>query len=191
MSYLIFPEDLSSEWGSKKRLRWETTVKKSASGLRKSMTNWSYPEIEIEATFVGLTDEQAVQAQGFICSLYGRLSPFLWRDFEDYKVMDAAIAASDGTTTNYQLVRLLGAFKMPVRDIKANTLTVKVAGEVVAVTLLDDGIIRFASAPANGSVITASFEYYWRVAFSDDETDFEAQFIDTNKMGSIKMVTVR
>ena len=81
MTLPIFPEDIFVAWNSKKTVRWETTVKKSATGARKAMTNWAYPEVEIECSLVGLNDAQAVLVQGFICSLCGRLTPFLWRHF--------------------------------------------------------------------------------------------------------------
>ena len=191
MTLSVFPEDIFVAWGSKKTLRWETIVKKSATGLRKTMTNWAYPEFEIECSLVGLTDEQTVRVQGFICSLYGRLSPFLWWDFEDHREEAAAIGTGDGERTNFQLRRLMYKFPLPVTDIKADTLAVMADGAATeAYTLLDGGVIRFAEPPADGVAITAAFDYYWRVAFADDETEFEAQFLDTNK-SSIKMVTAR
>lgn len=186
----VFPENISIGWESKKTLRWETTVKKSSSGVRKAMTNWAYPEIEIECALVGLTDMQALMVQGFICNLYGRLNPFLWRDFEDYHETNVPIANGDGSTTDFQLVRMAGSFNLPVKDIKAGTLSVSVDGVAASVALLDDGAVRFASAPASGSAITASFDYYWRVAFADDETEFDSQFLNIGK-STIKMVTVR
>lgn len=186
----VFPENISIGWESKKTLRWETTVKKSSSGVRKAMTNWAYPEIEIECQLVGLSDAQSVLVQGFICSLYGRLAPFLWRDFEDRREEDAALGTGDGAITDFQLFRMAGTFRLPVTDVVADTLTVNVDGVSTQVALLDGGVVRFASAPASGAAISASFDYYWRVAFADDETEFDSQFLNIGK-STIKMVTVR
>lgn len=187
----IFPEDISIAWESKKTLRWETTVKKSATGLRKTMTNWAYPEVEVECSLVGLSDAQAIKVQGFICSLYGRLSSFLWRDFEDHREENAAIGMGDGKRTDFQLRRFMYTFPLPVTDVKANTLDVMVGGiKTSAYTLLEGGVIHFVEAPAAGVAITAAYEYYWRVAMADDETEFEAQFLNINK-SSLKMVTAR
>lgn len=190
MTLPIFPEDIFVAWNSKKTVHWETTVKKSATGARKAMTNWAYPEVEIECSLVGLSDAQTVLVQGFICSLCGRLTPFLWRDFEDRRVDNVSLGTGDGTRTDFQLRRFMNSFALPVTDIKAETLSVSVDDAVTPVTLLDCGIIRFAQAPAAGTEITASFEYYWRVAMADDDTEFEALYIDTQK-SAIKLVTVR
>ena len=101
-----------------------------------------------------------------------------------------AIGTGDGALTDFQLFRMVGSFKLPVTDIKSGTLSAIVDGVVTPVTLLDGGVVRFASAPASGAVISASFDYYWRVAFADDETEFDSQFLNIGK-STIKMVTVR
>lgn len=191
MTLPVFPEDIFVDWNSKKTIRWETTVKKSAAGLRKAMTNWAYPEVEIECSLVGLSDEQSVRAQGFICSLYGRLAPFLWWDFEDHREERVSLGAGNGEQTDFQIRRFMYNFSLPVTDIKTNSLVVMANSEVTgAYTLLDGGVIRFANAPADGVDIAASFDYYWRVAMADDDTEFEALYLNTQR-STIKMVTVR
>lgn len=191
MTLAIFPE-MPIGWNSTKNIKWDTKVVKSASGKRKAMTTIAYPEIEIESSLVGLTQQQVEAVGGFVCARRGMLEPFLWKDPEEYKVEKLQIGAGTGSKSEYQLFRLFGGFKLPVTDIVPNTLTVYLNGTATtAFTLEDGGIIKFSAAPQTGKVITASFEYYWRVAMASDELASEVLFLDINKISSLRLVTVR
>lgn len=179
-------------WNSTKNIKWDTKVVKSASGKRKAMTTIAYPEIEIESSLVGLTQQQVEAVGGFVCARRGMLEPFLWKDPEEYKVEKLQIGIGTGSKSEYQLFRLFGGFKLLVTDVVSNTLTVYLNGTATtAFTLENGGTIKFSAAPQTGKVITASFEYYWRVAMASDELASEVLFLDINKISSLRLVTVR
>ena len=191
MTLAIFPA-MPIGWNSTKTIKWETKVIKSASGKRKAMTSVAYPEIEIECPLVGLTQQQVETVGGFVCARRGMLEPFLWKDPEEYKVTKQQIGIGNGAKSEYQLFRSFGVFTVPVTDVVANTLTVYINNvATTAYTLEEGGIVKFSGTPQTGKVISASFEYYWRVALADDGLTSEVQYLDINKISALRMVTVR
>ena len=120
------------------------------------------------------------------------LEPFLWKDPEEYKVTKQQIGIGNGAKSEYQLFRSFGVFTVPVTDVVANTLTVYINDvATTAYTLEEGGIVKFSGTPQTGKVISASFEYYWRVALADDGLTSEVQYLDINKISALRMVTVR
>ena len=191
MTLALFPE-MPIGWGSKKTIKWRSKVITSASGKRKAMTSIAFPEIAIESSLLGLTQAQVEIIIGFICSRYGRVEPFLWRDPEDYSVADIQLGIGNNSTSQFQLARYYGSFKLPVTDVIGGSLSIFIDNtKTTDFVLLDNGIINFRTPPHTGKYITAKFEYYWRVAFAEDETEVETEFMDINKISSIKLVTVR
>lgn len=192
MALSIFPDITSFGWNSKKRQIWENTyTQKSANGRRKTLCTQSYPTWEIECEYPYLTDEQRHQLAGFFAQLQGPTSAFLWKDPQDYQATDVRIGTGDGTTVKYYLVRDIGGYYEPVKDILNSSLIIKVADVVRAVTIGVDGAITFSSlpAPAQGSAITATFQYYFRTMFDDNSLEWTTLWDQANKMGSFVVVT--
>jgi len=191
MSYPIFPNLPSMAWNSKKIQRWNTIVKKAGSGKRKTMTNWAYPEWEIQCSYTCLNDDEIEQVAGFLATVRGQLLPFLWLDPEDYHETKVRIGTGNGTQTEFQLLRnFANMYVEPVRDIVPGTLTVYVDDVVTPVDLGTDGRITFAAAPKSGAIITATFKYYWRVAFKDDDLDWDNFWYGYYKLNTFSVVTV-
>lgn len=125
---------------------------------------------------------------GFLNSLFGRTLPFLYKDEYDNYVANQAIATGDGVTTTFQLQRTLGGSTDPVFAPIAAGLVVTVAGTPTSVTVtILSGIITFASAPASGAAIAATFSYYWR-CFLDDDEGQEFGYFDQNGVEMKKLM---
>lgn len=182
---------LPVKWGSKKKPVWDTVVKKSGSGKRRTMTNQSYPLWEIEVDLVGLDEDQRKEITAFLYSVKGRLEPFLWWDYEDHQEIKVSLGIGQGSVTDWQLVRRYKTvYTEPVTDLVANTLTVYINDvKVTNYSLLSNGIIRFTTPPTGD--ITASFQYYWRVALDDDDIGWEHAFNNISHVKNFKMVSVR
>lgn len=183
MSLPIFPQLPSMAWNNKKYHRWDVKVKKPAKGKRKTMTNQAYPEWVLEMSFTCLNQMEVEKMVGFIGMVKGQLSPFLWKDMEDYKQTNVRIGMGNGENTGYQIIRNWGdLFIEPVYDIVPGSLAVFVDGQLSSFTLEEDGWIILTEPPETGAIITASFEYYWRVAFEDlpDWQNFWYGFYSTN-----------
>lgn len=182
---------LPVKWGSKKNPVWETVVKKSGSGKRRTMTNQSYPLWEIEVDLVGLNEDQREEITAFLYSVKGQLEPFLWWDYEDHQETKILLGIGQGSVTDWQLVRRYKTvYTEPVTDLVANTLSVYINNVLVTnYSLLSNGLIRFTTPPVGN--ITASFEYYWRMALDDDDVGWEHVFNNISEVKNFKMVSVR
>ena len=120
----------------------------------------------------------------------GRSTTFLYSDEEDYgcELTECSIIAI-AAQTNFQLIKSYYVGETETwdeekKDIVAGSIfppVVKVDGvtkvEGVDYTLDDTtGIVIFGAAPGAGTVITANYQFYFRVRFADDtHTDVEHQ----------------
>lgn len=191
MSLPLFPYFPSMAWNSTKTQSWDVVIKKSGTKKRKTMTTQAYPDWTLKCSYTCLDDDEISQLAGFFAKVKGQLSPFLWKDFEDYKEINSRIGAGDGGNKEFQLLRhYAGYYVEPIYDVINETLTVYVDGVSVPYVLGDDGLITLTTAPALGKIVTASFEYYWRVAFDDDIT-WENFWYGYYKLNTIKLVSAR
>ena len=190
MSLPVFVSPPTMAWNSTKTQKWNTKIQKSASGRRKTLSRWPYPEWVLDCSYTCLDPEQVEYVAGFFARMRGEAGTFLWKDPDDYRQTGVQIGIGDGATVGFQLVRNYGGFVEPVLDIVPGTLTVYVDGAEVEFTLQDNGWIEI-TAPEVGAVVTATFEYYWRVAFDSDEATWENFWYNFNRMKSVKLVTVK
>lgn len=185
----IFPEIPGQKFESKKRQKWDVQIQTSASKRRKSMTNQVYPEWEIEVDYTGLTKENADKMMGFYGQQKGPLTPFLFKDMEDYKVIGQNIGVGTGLKQNIYLLRTVGnGVVVPVYDVVPNTLKIYSAGEEIEYNLGNDGLVTVTTIKDN--IITADFEYYWRVAFDNDYCEQTLLYYDIYQNSTIKLVSV-
>jgi uncharacterized protein (TIGR02217 family) len=192
MSYPVFVSPPTMAWNSTKTQKWNTKIQKSASKRRKTLSRQSYPEYELDCTYTCLDTAEVDYVAGFFAKMHGQAGTFLWKDDQDYKCDKTWIGTGDGSTTGFQIVRSLeGQFFEPVLNIVPGTLKVFVDNVQVSEILGDDGWDVLAAAPAAGSIITASFEYYWRVAFAKDEMEWENFWDRFYRIKSVKLVTVK
>lgn len=190
MSLNVFPDLPGQQWKSKKRMKWDVSVQKSAQQVRKTMINQNYPSWEINVQYKGLTKYNADIIMGFFGQQKGAFLPFLWKDLEDYKVTAQPIGTGTGSSETYYLTRSLGnGIVLPVYDVVPNTLKVYVDGtQTTSYTLGVDGKITMTAT--SGKPITATFEYYWRVAFDADYNEQTVVWYDIYENASMKLVTV-
>lgn len=191
MSLPVFPFFPSMAWSSTKTEQWDVTVMKSGSKKRKTFTSQAYPEWVIKCSYTALNNDEIEQLAGFVAKVKGQLLPFLWKDFEDYKQEKVRIGTGNGVTKDFQLLRnYADEYAEPIYDIVPGTLTVYVDGIAVPYTLGTDGLVSLTSAAANGKAVTASFEYYWRMAF-DDSVTWENFWYSYYKLNTITLVSAR
>lgn len=192
MNLPIFPDLKTMAWNNTKTMRWDTKIQKSGSGRRKTLSRWSYPEWVLECQYTCLDDSEIKQAAGFFAMVRGRHQPFLWKDMEDYKQERVRIGVGNGQQIGFQLVRnYAGLFVEPIKDVVAGTLVVLVNDEPVGIASEEEGWVELTTPPADGAIITATFEYYWRVAFDDDELDWDNFWYGFYKLKRVRLVTVR
>lgn len=126
----------------------------------------------------------------------GRANSFRFRDWADFKSCapsgtpartDQTIGIGDGVATSFPLVKNYGAINRYVRRI-----TQPVAGSVMVArdgALVSDyslsplGVVTFDSAPGNGSVITAGYEFDVPVRFTDDRLSIDLAYFEASGAG--------
>lgn len=192
MSLPIFPYFPSMDWDSSKTQSWDVVIKKSGSKKRKTMTTQAYPQWTIKCSYNALNDYEVEQAAGFFAKVRGQLSPFLWKDFEDYKQEKVRIGTGDGANKDFQLLRnYAGTYVEPIYDVIPGTLIVYADDISVSFELGNDGLVTLGAAPITGTVVTATFEYYWRLAFDDADITWGNFWYDYYKLNTITMVSAR
>lgn len=112
---------------------------------------------------------------GFFLQVQGSLSDFLYLDPNDNTATKQLIGIGDGVTTSFQLQRSIANGFDIVQNLNgtptiyANNADVSTADYTISQT----GIVVFATAPAAGTVLTWSGNFYYRVRFASDEMRFD------------------
>lgn len=184
MSNAIFPALVGLGWNVAREPVWQTRRRRAVSGKELRIADWSYPIWRWRLAYDVLRSD-AVNLEwqtlaAFFNARQGGFDSFLYADADDNAVTDQAIGTGDGATAIFQLVRTLtgigASFVEPI--IAPNVVTnVKINGVVQGggtyTVNATTGQITFNAAPGAGLPITATFSYYWRCAFEDDELSFE------------------
>lgn len=128
----------------------------------------------------------------------GRFHSFLWRDGLDHSSNgQQPLGTGDGTRTTFQLIKRYGAefdpYDRPITKPVVASVSVFVDGTPILDVEVDDltGRVTFDDAPADGAVLTASFEFEVPVRFDIDRLDIELSGFDTADAPAIPLVEVR
>ncbi len=200
MSDLVFPALPGLAWNVVRTPVWQTRTQISVSGRETRQADWSYPRYNWELSFDFLRSEPAIAELqtliGFINQLQGGFASFLYSDDDDQTVTGQLLGEGDGAATTFALVREFGGFIEPVSRVNA-VQSVTVAGAATPVAVSHDAGIEsgssiiFASPPAAGAAITASFTYYWRCRMLSDTTDFTKFLYGLSSASSLKFESVK
>ncbi len=191
MTISKFPVSLQGKcaYNSTKTQKWNTEIHESASGRYRSLTNQLYPRWKISVLIQPLSDAEARVLHGFVAVCKGGYEPFLWKDPEDYHEEGIQLAAV--SSGRYQAVMKMGEYVEPVEYIENVTVYVNGTQQAQNAYTVSNGYIIFSTAPANGAVVTADYDYYWKVRFDDDGMGIDHIFDNINRSERFKLVTVR
>lgn len=189
MANIFFPLDARKvSWETETEQSWDVNEQESASGRRRAMTYQALPGWTFTLTFPGLTSEEKDDLFAFFARAKGSLTPFYYKDAENYKCENVVLAKNaDGS---YQLVANMHGQQEPV--YYADNLHVYVDGVEQGDTSykLDRGAVVFTNAPADTAKVTASYEYYWYVKFAESKLQIKQRF-DNIFQGSLSLEVVR
>jgi hypothetical protein len=128
---------------------------------------------------------------GFWLSCGGQLGTFLYADPTDSAATDQVIAIGDGSTTTFAFGRAIGGYFEPVSYV-TSVSNVTISGVATAsYTWTAPNSIVFATAPARGAPIAASFAYGFQCRFLDDQAEFENFMSGLWRAKSLKFRQVR
>ena len=166
MANLLFPLNARRvKWATEVEQSWETTEQKSASGKRRAMSYQSLPGWKFTMTFPALSSEDADKLFAFYARCKGTLLPFFYKDSERYKCENVTLPKN--TDGSYQLMANMHGQQEPVEY--ADSIKVYIDGVLQGEEsyTLDRGAIVFKTSPASGAKVAASYEYWWKVHFSE------------------------
>jgi uncharacterized protein (TIGR02217 family) len=181
---VVFPTDISSN--SQGGPGFRTLMSKVDSGDDERVATWSQPLWTFDVRYGIKTPAKLYALQEFFLCRFGGTFSFPYWDPNDYSTGlngraapdsdDVEIATADGTDTSFQLFKTYTSgsfsFNRPISKIKAGTVVVAVddVEQTEGVDFTVDsqtGIILFGTAPLNGEIITAGFEFYVPVHFAE------------------------
>lgn len=175
MANIFFPLDPRKvSWETDTDQSWDVNEQASASGRRRALTYQTLPGWTFTITFPRLTSEEKDDIFAFFARMKGSLTPFYYKDAENYKCENVVLAKNaDGS---YQLVANMHGQQEPV--YYADNLHVYVDGVKQGDTSykLDRGAVVFTNAPADKAKVTASYEYYWYVKFAKAKLQIKQRF---------------
>ncbi len=200
-----FPDNISR--GARGGPERRTQIVELASGDEERNASWANSRRRYDAAYgIRRADDLAVVV-AFFEARNGRLYGFRWKDWGDYKSClpsgtpaetDQVIGTGDGTATAFQLVKAYtsGAqtWMRIITKPVAGTVSVALDGTVQASGWSVDtttGLVTFTTAPANGTAITAGFEFDVPVRFDTDQLDVTYDIERLGSITSIPLIEVR
>ena len=200
MSDAVFPALPGVAWNVVRTPTWQTRTQVAVSGRETRQADWSYPRYtwSLDYDFLrsspGFAELQTLI--GFINSMQGGFGTFLYRDDDDNAAVNQQLGVGDGATVSFPLIRTFGSYIEPIGRVNAVS-AVTVAGAAAGYSVNYDAgtesgsSITFASPPAAGSTILASFTFYWRCRFSDDTVDFTKFMYGLSSVSGLKFESVK
>lgn len=157
---------------------WNTLVRQMANGIAMRRGNWSMPHHKYTANYSLLDPESQNEILAAFIAARGQVHSFRFKDWNDYRTTNEAMANGDGTSTPRQLTKTYTfGTQSYVRTIllpNASTVVVTANGTPIAVTTNAlTGMVTPTSPWPSGQVIKASFEFDVRVRFGSDFIPFD------------------
>lgn len=190
-----FPTDIS--YGSAGGPEYATDVVASASGYEQRNINWSEARARYNVAHGVKTKAQLDTLIAFFRARKGRAIGFRFKDWTDYQATET-LGAGDGVRTQFQLIKTYSSGAVSetrtIRKPVAGTVQVfknavlQASGVSVDTTT---GLVTFASAPAVGQVISASFQFDVPVRFDTDKLSASLDAYGIHSWLDIPLVEVR
>ena len=202
-----FPASLS--FGSMGGPERRTDIVTLANGFEERNTPWAHSKRRYDAGFGVRSLDDVETLISFFEARQGQMFGFRWKDWSDFKscvasaevdCLDQPLGDGDGLRTEFQLVKTYSSggvgYVRPIQKPVSGTVHVAVDGTELAhgtgYTLdLDTGVISFATAPANGAVVTAGFEFDVPVRFDTDQILSSAASFQAGDVPNVPIVEVR
>jgi uncharacterized protein (TIGR02217 family) len=199
-----FPTGISlgSTGGPERR----TLVVTTSSGYEHRNTQWAHSRHKYNAGYGVKTVDDLYEIIAFFEERRGKLHEFRWKDWSDYKscapntattMDDQYIGDGDGSETEFQLRKLYGSeyspYERPIKKPVAGTVKISIDGVQTTAWSVDTttGIITFNSAPADGAVIRAGFEFDVPVRFDTDYIEINLDDFRAGQIPDIPIIEVR
>ncbi len=200
-----FPDNISR--GARGGPERRTQVVELASGDEERNASWANSRRRFDVAYGIRRADDLAAVVAFFEARNGRLHGFRYKDWADYKsaLPSQTITATDqqiGTGTGSQQTFQLTKRYTSGAQTWVRTLTKPVAGTVrVALGMVEQmsgwtvdtttGLITFTTAPANGVIVRAGFEFDVPVRFDSDTLDVTLDFERLGSITAIPLLEIR
>lgn len=197
----IFPTLVGIAFPITVRPVFSTETAAAGSGLEVRVGQYVYPLKEWDIPVNYLNQDAAVADFQALYGLYvqmaGAFGTFLFDYDRDNSTngVPSQIGIGDGTTTTFQLGRMMGPGLELVYDVNSLVAAPKIYLNTTlqssGYTINSTGLITFSSAPSSGALVKADFQYYWRVKFAEDSVDFNRIVDYWHQVSTLKLRQVK
>ena len=202
----IFPALVGITYKIHRQVIWDTDVQQAISGLENRLAYFTYPRYQYTVDFSilrstgGFTELQTML--GFYNQMQGQFTAFFYKDPDDYIVSSQSIGVGDGVTSSFQLVKGFGGFIEPVlAPDTSSTFNVYFTSSIQAASSYtvsqyssgsaSSGVITFKTAPSSGTLINASFQYYYPCRFAADKQEFTLNYSGAYSASKMSFITLK
>jgi uncharacterized protein (TIGR02217 family) len=190
----LFPLEIGK--GASVEPGFSTAIVTSASGHEQRNMDWANARMRYDAG-PGLRSEADVRTLlNFFRARRGAAKAFRFRDPLDHAAEAQSLGTGDGTTVRFPLVKRYGSG--PDAEVRAisHPLPGSVSVFVNAVAqasgwTLDGDAVSFATPPATGASITASFQFDVPVRFEEDRLRVDLSTWAAGDIPSVPLIEVR
>jgi len=171
-----------------------TDVLQFANGTETRNTRGRYSRRRYNAVAGLKSREEAIELLQFYESRFGPLHGFRFRDPLDHEANNE-IAIGDGVRTDFPLIKHYGTsphtYARPITKPVRGTVRVFMDGveSVVSVDYLR-GLISFSTAPNEGAIIRAQFEFDVPVRFVSDSLDIVLDDFGATQIEDIPLIEI-
>ena len=200
-----FPDNISR--GARGGPERRTQVVELASGDEERNASWANSRRRYDVAYGIRRADDLAAVVAFFEARNGRLHGFRYKDWADYKscLPSQAITATDqqiGTGTGSQQTFQLAKRYASGAQTWVRTITKPVAGTVrVALSMVEQmsgwtvdtttGVVTFTTAPTNGVIVRAGFEFDVPVRFDSDTLDVTLDFERLGSITTIPLLEIR
>lgn len=181
MSNAYFPVLSGVTWNVIKRPVFATKIAQYVSGKEIRVSNYAYPVWEWEMSYEFLRADSHAELQtlmGFFLARQGSYDSFLWVDpSEANTVVSQSLGIGDASNITFILTKIYGGFLEPIGYALPASFHVyftvgMVTTEQLSGWTLSSNQVVFTVAPAVGTIVTASYTWYYQVRFGEDMQDY-------------------
>ncbi len=198
---VLFPIEIGAE--ASVAPNFSTNIVTAASGYEARNVNWTQARLRFDAGPGVRGDAELETLLAFFRARRGPAVGFRFRDPYDHSsnamtgvagANDQPIGTGDGVNQGFALIKTYGAGEeRRITRPVAGTVRVAVNGSemVSGWSLLDHGVVQFATPPAANAAVTAGFQFDTPVRFADDRLEINRATFAAGEAPSVPLIEIR
>lgn len=187
-----FPSNIA--FGSTGGPEFFTSIISTYGGFEQRNVNWSAARARYNVLHAIKSQAQIDELVAFFRRMHGKAYAFRFKDWADYSATAQEIAVADGVEQNFQLVKTYDSYSREISKPVSGSTKIYIDGvEQTTGVAVDStsGVVSFTTAPADGGVITADFEFDIPVRFDADYLPITFDAAGLNSVRDIPLLEVR